>query len=344
MARLERNRKYDLLRFIGISCILLAHMNPPAILFQLRNFDVPLMVLLSGISFSQFSSEHYSSYSKYLRSRFTRLILPTWIFLIFYNFCILISGNDYLSLRDILLQITLIGGVDIGIWIIRIFFTMAIIAPFLNHINSTIENKKTFYYFTFAIYITYEMCRLIAFYKLHGIIAELVNILIFFTVPYGLIFLYGLRITSFDKEALRKHLIFFSIILTICLIIGTVVCGHIIPTQPFKYPPTLYYLSFSLAVSLSVYYTVIFHELRIEQSSIVQFIGKSTLWIYLWHWFYLKLYRFSGTENNFLIKFITIYSLSILTVYVQTIIIHWLNRKLPITKNQSYLLQKIFTG
>lgn len=36
-----RDPAVDLLRFIGISMIFLAHIGPPAALFQLRSFDVP---------------------------------------------------------------------------------------------------------------------------------------------------------------------------------------------------------------------------------------------------------------------------------------------------------------
>ena len=64
MTCFERNTNYDLMRFIGISCIVLAHSSAPDIVDQLRNFDVPLMVVVSGISFVQFSSKNYNSYKK----------------------------------------------------------------------------------------------------------------------------------------------------------------------------------------------------------------------------------------------------------------------------------------
>ncbi len=46
-----RDTRIDFLRFVGLIMIIFAHVNPPAVLFQLRNFDVPLMVLISGVSF-----------------------------------------------------------------------------------------------------------------------------------------------------------------------------------------------------------------------------------------------------------------------------------------------------
>lgn len=46
-----RDEKVDSPRFVGLAMVVLAHVGPPEWLFQLRNFDVLLMVLLSGISF-----------------------------------------------------------------------------------------------------------------------------------------------------------------------------------------------------------------------------------------------------------------------------------------------------
>ncbi len=46
-----RDEKVDLLRFVGLAMVVMAHVGAPTLLFQFRNFDVPLMVLLSGISF-----------------------------------------------------------------------------------------------------------------------------------------------------------------------------------------------------------------------------------------------------------------------------------------------------
>ena len=46
-----REKKIDVLKFIGLFCIILAHVNPPQIIFQIRNFDVVLMILLSAYLF-----------------------------------------------------------------------------------------------------------------------------------------------------------------------------------------------------------------------------------------------------------------------------------------------------
>ena len=77
----KRNVGIDILRVIGILLIILAHVNPPGIIFQLRNFDVVMLVILSGM-LSNTSYKKSKGYFKYLVKRFIRLIIPVWIFLI----------------------------------------------------------------------------------------------------------------------------------------------------------------------------------------------------------------------------------------------------------------------
>lgn len=43
----ERILRYDILKVIALLCIILAHVNPNGLVFQLRNFDVPLMIIIS---------------------------------------------------------------------------------------------------------------------------------------------------------------------------------------------------------------------------------------------------------------------------------------------------------
>jgi len=77
---MNRDHTIDYLRAIGLYAIILAHIASPWALHQLRNFDVPLMVFISGISFS-LSKTSSGPYLKYAWSRIKRLLFPVWIFL-----------------------------------------------------------------------------------------------------------------------------------------------------------------------------------------------------------------------------------------------------------------------
>jgi fucose 4-O-acetylase-like acetyltransferase len=52
-----RDIRLDILKTIEILCIILAHSQPPLWIYQVRNFDVPLMVMVSGTLFAYSSNK-----------------------------------------------------------------------------------------------------------------------------------------------------------------------------------------------------------------------------------------------------------------------------------------------
>lgn len=66
-----RDKRIDILRGVAILFIILAHISPPNNLLQLRTFDVPLITMLLGMSFSLSTKEE--KYRVYLFKRFKRL-------------------------------------------------------------------------------------------------------------------------------------------------------------------------------------------------------------------------------------------------------------------------------
>jgi len=77
----------DFLKTLGLICIVAAHTGPPGWVKMLRNFDVPLMVILSAMlgaeSLNRRSRGGNNTWG-YLLGRFKRIVFPTWIFLIIY--------------------------------------------------------------------------------------------------------------------------------------------------------------------------------------------------------------------------------------------------------------------
>ena len=78
--RSDRDTLFDVLRVVSLLCIFLAHVSPPEVVFQLRHFGVPLLVIVSGSVFRLYSS-HKISFWNYFRERFARLLGPTYAFL-----------------------------------------------------------------------------------------------------------------------------------------------------------------------------------------------------------------------------------------------------------------------
>ena len=103
--RQQRNINLDLLRTIGLLGIILAHVSPPDRVLQIRTFDVPLMVIVSGIAF-EISYNCNTSTAIYYRQRIIRLLAPTWTFLVifftYFWFVDLLTNDQYISLKIII--------------------------------------------------------------------------------------------------------------------------------------------------------------------------------------------------------------------------------------------------
>ena len=141
----KRDPSIDLMRFIGLTMIILAHIGlsrSSSLLFQLRSFDVPLMVFTSGLAFSGRSTGPYFSF---ISKRTLRLVLPVYIFVSLY-----ILLNPILSGWGLVEEYTgkVIRGTymlrlnpSIGyVWIIRVFLIVMLATPLLTGIDKRIRN------------------------------------------------------------------------------------------------------------------------------------------------------------------------------------------------------------
>ena len=118
--------------------------------------------------------------------------------------------------------------------------------------------------------------------------------------------------------------------------------GNFAPTQEFKYPPMLYYLSyaFTFIAFLWYYRQGILNILRyIGVLRFCIYIGRHTLWIYLWHIIYIAL--MTGRFNA-QIRFIMVYSLALLTAYLQERIVTFICEKFIGNNYFSRELKNIF--
>ena len=124
MANRERDKSIDVLRAIALTGMIIIHISPTiGWIREIRNFDVPLMVFLSGVSFTLSTGGGKISYSSYVYKRFQRLILPTWVFLVLY-YVLFIAINHAIGIKGILgaaiPHFTLMTGWYV--WIMRLFF------------------------------------------------------------------------------------------------------------------------------------------------------------------------------------------------------------------------------
>ena len=96
-----RNVHIDVLRFIGISCIILAHVAAPNWIYQWRTFDVPLMVFVSGLVLA--NKTRIDSVVKYWIKRSKRLLIPVYLFLLLYiggTYLFSVANGTNMPFRD----------------------------------------------------------------------------------------------------------------------------------------------------------------------------------------------------------------------------------------------------
>jgi len=347
-----RDFRFDALRAIGLFAIIFAHVDPPATLFQLRNFDVPLMVLLMGTVYTLSSSKNLD-YFKYLYHRVFRLYVPTAIFLILFFLIKLVianfSGTAFPYSKDVILSsFELTTGIGY-VWIIRVFIIIALIMPFLWGRYQKIGNKK-FLWTLFFVYIGYEILSQIYPYsglENYVLVDKIFENIIFYLLPFGCVAGLGLAIKDLDRKALTRLATFFGSIFLALALYYLNTTGHFAPTQSAKYPPHIYYLSYALFVSILLYLsslTKIFT--KIFDNRFVAFVGAASLWIYLWQILFLSLWRTAKPDLNphfsYLIEFVLVSALSLAIVLVQRRLVGYVTSNGKSDSKMNKIITRIF--
>ncbi len=327
-----RDIRFDALRTIGLLAIVLAHVSPPGPLFQLRNFDVPLMVLVSGSVFAS-SSGSGKNYLNYFFSRIYRLLLPTWLFLSFYFLFWYIFANiagsafPYAPLQ-IEQSYNLVGGIGY-VWIIRVFILTALVSPFFLLLYRRAGSKK----FLLALLLIYAFYELIFYlYNYAGLLSNLkfkeviFDYFLFFALPYGCVAGLGIYL----KKAPRRALLYLMSGIAALTLISFIYLSNShqdTATQAYKYPPHMYYFSYALAVSLLLYILAPSKAfIRIFGRPVMKFIAASSLWIYLWHILFLSLWHYFAESfykplQNFAVEYVVVFALALFVTWTQKKII-----------------------
>lgn len=144
-----RDISIDLLRFLGLSLIILAHVNPPELLFQVRAFDVPLMLFISGLAFSN-KNPDFSRF--FFVNRFKRLVIPVYIFLTAYFVAVflarLVNIDFGVRIHHVIGSYLLMDGIGY-VWVIRVFLIIGLLLPFLLLFEQRVRNQLLFFFYNF---------------------------------------------------------------------------------------------------------------------------------------------------------------------------------------------------
>ena len=324
----NRNFPIDVLKTIGLLCIMLAHVNPPDWIFQLRQFDVPLVVIVSWYLFSLSQNSQKETLREYFRKRCIRLVLPTWIFLaiFFWSFWMYSQVKNTVfpfTFHEIKSSIFLWKGIGY-VWIIRVYLMISIFWPLWLKL---LQKTKLRYLIIVLLYILYELL-LFYFLQKYGNWSGKKYVLwtFFYLYAYFFFFYFGSILPK-----IKKRYIWF-----LALVWGIITFFHAnsvwwffspeFVLQSMKYPPHMYYNSYSITISSLLFLIMPFFKiLRFEPLKFTfSFISSSSLWIYLWHIFPVYILSTYFPDMNFLYQFGLIISFSLSVVILQKGLIIWI--------------------
>lgn len=326
------------MRLLGILLIILAHVNPPNIIFQARTFDVPMMIFISGMSYS-ISGKSSVKIVPYMISRFKRLVLPVWFFFsLFFLYAYLFNYadlQDRITIKTIALTFLLSG---FGyVWIIKVFLLIALLSPLL----TLVANKFNGYSLSIVSMALLIISSLL--YKTvpighYVIINSLITDIFIPCISYGAVFLLGYRSMSFTKKKVLFSLSVNLFAFIVCVAINLANHEGLAGPQQYKYPPTIYFISFSLVMTWIIYVT--FNKINVKElNGVIKFISSNTIWIYLWHIPVVEYFKASNMNWNFAIKYIIAVVISTSITYIQVSLVK------KITKgNNKKMINIVFTG
>ena len=304
-----RNSIYDFLKFVGLSSIVLAHVNPPSIMMMVRSFDVPLMVFLSAL-LARLSYEKKSATDrlpvKYVISRTKRLVFPTWIFLTVYFVIFFIITR---KAKDISYYIASYGLTRYGfgyVWIILIYLYVSILVPVFHKCPFSIKSIAI----VGIIYFIYEL----GYHFQIGIQNKIIETSFYYIIPYGTVAFIGYHYPAI-KTKNRNAVLVLSCICFIALFVYYWTANGIPQfVRIAKYPPRIYYLSYGMMCSFALLMLCEKFPKKWFGCSFFKYISSHSMWIYLWHILWLDVYEKLGLPSIWYVRYLIVYIGAIITV------------------------------
>ena len=283
---MTRDVYIDFLRFFGLSLIILVHINPPVNIAQIRCFDVPLMLFVSGLTASASNS---CEYGKFIVKRTKRLILPVWIFLAVYLPTLYFLQFKFLPEQyltgEMIVRSFLLLDKSIGyVWIIRIFLIVMLVTPLIQKINKKIHNQE---FFVIIIIIAFAVLELIHFIgnniEKNSFTSFVIVDIIQYGFAYSLPFFLGMRCRLMSQKSNYKLFVFILVSFVISLVCYIFFYGLPIRITPvFKTPPHAYYIVYGCFISV-ILWQIKNNVPKWITNKFFVLLGQNTIWIYLWH-------------------------------------------------------------
>lgn len=334
MNEYKRDSSIDILRFIGLMLIILSHASPsPNYIMQIRCFDVPMMLFISGLTCA---NKDFPKYFQFVKKRTARLITPVYIFLVaYFIFLIIVQGLGYiptiLTTRKAIESFLLLDGIGY-VWIIRVFLLIMLVTPFLCKIGR-LSNSIVASIITILLLACDAIVYLLDNCAMPDIVHTLIKDYIIYTLAYSAPFLLGYNLRYSNTKSSIFWAVFCSILVLTGLYIYINSIGYPISISPqFKYPPQSYFMIYGIFCSVILWLSRKWW-IKMLDCRLTRFIGQNTIWIYLWHIPLVALLL--NAVNNWCVRYAILICIPTLLFFIQYKIVNKIN--IP-TKIKNYLI------
>lgn len=314
----ERDTGIDVLKFIGLIGLIVSHTFTNDLILQIRSFDVNLLVVISAYLADRNQNNKNTTYLAYCKKRIKRLLFPTWIFITVYLILNAWFKFQKYSKVQIIRSYLLLNNSIGYVWIIYVYLICAVTIPLLKKIDTNKRYVKVIFIGVTLSYLWLTTISESYWYQL----------IVLYPIIYSLISIVGICIA-------RNETKFNTIIMTSGLVIFLVyaialykINGKFVVTGEYKYPPKLYYLGYSIGVSILLFKlknVLLSLAKAVNMTKIVSFFSKHSLWIYLWHIFALQMV--AKLHLNQTLSFASVLIMSILLTLAQEKVVNKLENK-----------------
>ena len=328
---LVRDNRIDFIRALCTLTVIIAHVQAPTILNNIRTFDVISLMFISGMSLKTDSN---ISYKSYLIKRIKKLLLPTYCMLFFVFFmsfisCKLLGISQLYDKSEIFRSFLLLYKGSMGyVWIVRIYLVIALLFPLIRYLDKKIGASFSYLilYSLICICILYVLLSLGTFID-NDLLSAIYFDYLYSSVAYMIVAQLGV----WSKRNIRKApklLLILGMLFFVTQSYYAVKGVGFVPSS-YKFPPTFYYCIYGLFISLLLYLSLPnFHI------SYVTWISVNSFSVYLWHIIMLrgigllaKISYFRFIDNYWIVKYLLVVLGAILTVILTNALLSRIYRR-----------------
>ncbi len=273
----RRNSAIDFVRALCLLLIVLAHVDAPRWLQNIRCFDVVCLVFLSGMSYEISARSKNETYIQYIFKRIKKLLIPTYVVLtlIFITVFIVNHSPEPIGLIKMIESYLLYNGIGY-VWFVRVTLMLAAVSPILLSAQQKITITKQIGLFI-AWIVAYV--GMIILYN-SNILPFWPNLFLYnvpiFLLGYGIVYAFGMQ---YHKNSGKTK----AIVVVLLLVCGFIayICG-VESASSDKYPPGMLYLSWGGICAIVLY--ELFDRLKVNKiPRFVLFLSRNSFDVYLFH-------------------------------------------------------------